>query len=67
MAQLHSAELRKELGLFALVMAQVLLVIVLDFFGTAAKAGTAQVVFWFVAFVLFYHPAGDGGGSLESG
>jgi amino acid transporter len=55
-AQLHSAELRKELGLFDLVMAQVLLVIVLDFFGTAAKAGTAQVVFWFVAFVLFFIP-----------
>jgi len=37
--QAHSAGLRKELGLFDLVMAQVLLVIVLDFFGTAAKAG----------------------------
>jgi amino acid transporter len=54
--QLHSAELRKELGLFDLVMAQVLLVIVLDFFGTAAKAGAAHVVFWLVAFVLFFIP-----------
>lgn len=54
--QPHSAELRKELGLFDLVMAQVLLVIVLDFFGTAAKAGSAQVVFWLVAFVLFFIP-----------
>jgi amino acid transporter len=52
----HSAALRKELGLFDLVMAQVLLVIVLDFFGTAAKAGPAHVVFWLVAFVLFFIP-----------
>jgi amino acid transporter len=54
--QPRSAELRKELGLFDLVMAQVLLVIVLDFFGTAAKAGSAHVVFWLVAFVLFFIP-----------
>jgi amino acid transporter len=52
----HSAALRKELGLFDLVMAQVLLVIVLDFFGTAAKAGSAHVVFWLVAFALFFVP-----------
>ncbi len=54
--QAHSAALRKELGLFDLVMAQVLLVIVVDFFGTAAKAGSAHVVFWLVAFVLFFIP-----------
>jgi len=52
----HSGELRKELGLFDLVLAQVLLVIVLDFFGTAAKAGSAHVAFWLVAFVLFFIP-----------
>ncbi len=52
----HSVDLRKELGLFDLVMAQVLLVMVLDFFGTAAKAGSAHVVFWLVAFVLFFIP-----------
>jgi amino acid transporter len=33
-----------------------LLVIVLDFFGTAAKAGSAHVVFWLVAYVLFFIP-----------
>ncbi len=54
--QAHSAVLRKELGLFDLVMAQVLLVIVLDFFGTAAKAGSSHVAFWLVAFVLFFIP-----------
>ncbi len=37
-------------------MAQILLVIVLDFFGTAVKAGSAHVVFWLVAFVLFFIP-----------
>jgi glutamate:GABA antiporter len=52
----HSAGLRKELGLFDLVMAQMLLVIVLDFFGTAAKAGSAHVVFWLIAIVLFFIP-----------
>ncbi len=54
--QAHSAKLRKELGLFDLVMAQVLLVIVLDFFGTAAKAGSAHVAFWLAAFILFFIP-----------
>jgi amino acid transporter len=44
------------MGLFDLVMAQILLVIVLDFFGTAAKAGSSHVVFWLVAFVLFFIP-----------
>jgi amino acid transporter len=52
----HSQELRKELGLFDLVMAQILLVIVLDFFGTATKAGPAHVVFWLAAFILFFIP-----------
>ncbi len=54
--QVHSAGLRQELGLFDLVMAQMLLVIVLDFFGTAAKAGPAHVVFWLIAIVLFFIP-----------
>ncbi len=54
--QAHSSALRKELGLFDLVLAQVLLVIVLDYFGTAAKAGSAHVVFWLVAILLFFIP-----------
>jgi glutamate:GABA antiporter len=52
----RSESLRKELGLFDLVMAQFLLVIVLDFFGTAAKAGSSHVAFWLVAFILFFIP-----------
>lgn len=54
--QAHSAVLRKELGLFDLVLAQFLLVIVLDFFGTAAKAGSSHVAFWLLAYVLFFIP-----------
>lgn len=52
----HSKDLRKELGLFDLVLAQFLLVIVLDFFGTAAKAGSSHVAFWLLAYVLFFIP-----------
>jgi glutamate:GABA antiporter len=54
--QARSKTLRKELGLFDTVLAQILLVIVLDFFGTAAKAGSAHVVFWLLAYLLFFIP-----------
>lgn len=54
----HSAGLRRELGLFDLILAQILLVIVPDFFGTAVKAGPAHVVLWLSAMVLFFIPLG---------
>ena len=54
--QAKSAELRKELGLRDLILAQILLVIVPDFFGTAVKAGPAHVVFWLLAIALFFIP-----------
>jgi len=54
--QAKSAELRKELGLRDLILAQILAVIVPDFFATAAKAGTAHVVFWLLAIGLFFVP-----------
>ncbi len=54
--QTRSAELRKELGLRDLILAQILLVIVPDFFGTAVKAGAAHVVFWLLAIALFFIP-----------
>ena len=54
--QAHSSALRKELGLFDLVLAQILLVIVLDFFGTAAKAGSSHVAFWLFSYILFFIP-----------
>jgi len=52
----HSAALRKELGLFDLVMAQLLIIIVPDFIGTAVKAGTAHVFFWIIGTVFFFIP-----------
>jgi amino acid transporter len=54
--QAHSAQLRKELGLFDLVLAQVLIIIVADYMGTAVKAGAAHVVFWVVAILSFFVP-----------
>jgi amino acid transporter len=50
------AGLRRELGLFDLVLAQILLVIVPDFFGTAVKAGSSHVVLWLAAMLLFFIP-----------
>lgn len=52
----HTAGLRRELGLFDLVLAQILLVVIPDFFGTAVKAGAAHVVLWLSAMLLFFIP-----------
>jgi glutamate:GABA antiporter len=52
----HSTALRKELGLFDLVLAQILIIIVPEFFGTAVKAGSSHVVLWLLAIVLFFIP-----------
>ena len=52
----HSAALRKELGLFDLVLTQILIVVVADYMGTAVKAGAAHVFFWIVGIVLFFLP-----------
>ena len=54
--QAHGAVLRRELGIFDLVLAQILLVIVPDFFGTAVKAGSAHVVLWLLAILVFFIP-----------
>lgn len=52
----RSAGLRRELGLADLVLAQILTIIVPDFFGAAAKAGAYHVVFWLAAILLFFIP-----------
>lgn len=52
----HSAGLRRELNLLDLVFAQILLVVIPDFFGTAVKAGPAHVALWLSAMVLFFIP-----------
>ena len=54
--QAHSSVLRRELGIGDLILAQILVVIVPEFFGTAVKAGKAHVVLWLVAILLFFVP-----------
>ena len=48
--------LRKELGLWDLVLAQVLCVVGSSWVGVAAKLGRAHVVFWLAAMLTFYVP-----------
>jgi glutamate:GABA antiporter len=54
--QTRSSKLRKELGFGDLVLAQVLAVVVPDFFGTAVKAGPSHVVLWLIAILSFFIP-----------
>src|SRR5581483_5309082 len=49
-------DLRKEMGLGDLVLAQVLCVVGSSWVGVAAKLGRAHVVFWLAAMLLFYLP-----------
>jgi amino acid transporter len=51
-----SVELRKELGLRDLVLAQVLCVVGSSWVGIAAKLGRSHVVFWLAAMLVFYLP-----------
>ncbi len=53
--QSHHA-LRRELGLADLVFAQIGYMIIPEFFGTAAKAGSAHAVLWLLAMALFFLP-----------
>jgi len=54
--QAQSQALRKELGIADLALAQILIVIVPEFFGTAVKAGPAHGVLWLLAIALFFIP-----------
>jgi glutamate:GABA antiporter len=54
--QAHSTALRKELGLWDIVLAQLLIIIVADYMGTAVKAGSSHVVFWILAIATFFIP-----------
>lgn len=54
--QSHSSALRKELGLVDLILAQILIIIVADYMGTAVKAGASHVVFWLLAILTFFVP-----------
>src|SRR5574338_769737 len=57
MANPSTVELRKELSVFDLALAQILFIVGLQWVGVAAKQGPAHVVFWLIAIALFYLPS----------
>src|SRR2546423_5849853 len=54
----ESASLKKPLGLWDLVLTQMVFVVGSTGVGTAAKLGRAHLFFWLLAIVLFYIPQG---------
>src|SRR3982074_1874554 len=54
--QARSAVIKKERGLFDLVLAQVVFVVGTIWVGWAAKLGNHQMVFWLLAIITFYLP-----------
>jgi amino acid transporter len=55
--QARSAELRRELSIWDLAFAQILFIVGLQWVGVAAKLGPSHIVFWMIAFALFYLPS----------
>ena len=53
----RSADLRKELSIPDLALAQILFIVGLQWVGVAAKQGPAHVLFWVIAIVFFYLPS----------
>src|SRR3954468_14242491 len=54
--QTRSESLRKPLGLFDLVLTQILFIVGSSWVGAAAKLGQAHLFFWLLAILLFYIP-----------
>src|SRR3977135_1351443 len=52
----RSAVFKKELGLFDLVLTQIVFVVGTIWVGWAAKLGDSQMVFWLLSIVTFYLP-----------
>ncbi len=52
----QSPVLPKALGFAGLALAQILIVMVPEFFGTAVKAGSLHAVLWLLAILLFFIP-----------
>ena len=52
----RSESLKKPLGLFDLVLTQILFVVGSSWVGAAAKLGQAHLFFWLLAILLFYVP-----------
>ena len=50
-------QLKRELGLWDLVLTQILFVMGLSWVGAAAKLGPSHVTFWLLAIVFFYIPS----------
>ena len=55
-AATQQLQLRRELGLKDLILAQILCVVGSQWVGVAAKLGRAHLVFWLAAMLLFYLP-----------
>jgi len=55
-ARTEERQLRKELGLGDLILAQILCVVGSQWVGVAAKLGRAHVAYWLGAMLLFYLP-----------
>jgi glutamate:GABA antiporter len=55
--EMHSATLKKELGVRDLALTQILFIVGLTWIGVAGKLGSSHVVFWLLALVLFYLPS----------
>src|SRR6266542_3326696 len=52
----HSVALKKPLGLFDLVLTQIVFIVGSSWVGTAAKLGSSHLFFWLLAILLFYIP-----------
>src|SRR5437762_10570520 len=52
----RSGALKKELGLFDLVLTQIVFVVGTVWVGFAAKLGSSQMAFWLIAILTFYLP-----------
>jgi glutamate:GABA antiporter len=53
----RSADLRKELSIPDLALAQILFIVGLQWVGVAARQGPAHVLFWLIAIAFFYLPS----------
>src|SRR6476619_7780415 len=52
----RSESLKKPLGLFDLVLTQILFIVGSSWVGAAAKLGQSHLFFWLLAILLFYIP-----------
>ena len=58
LVELRSGELRKELRLGDLILSQAVYIVGIQWLGTAGKLGSAHLMYWIPAVLLFYIPSG---------